>query len=378
MITQPLDIILTRDSTKLTMASEQSALAVGATYDVRITAYPPVAHGIMATSKIKGPLALTLVKEGSTDILAKAIIYRWNSTVWGELEGRGVLTLKTEDFAPLFPEEKSVDTTVRVVMTIASEDGTTYVVSPITVVWSNAGFNSVDVRDRTDAVIDGIVNGIRFSTVAEVNNWLQGEFIRPDGVTPDQLPDYSMVVTQDEGTFMLTSKILGMDASIEKNFTQIMTPYPMKGWTRILAKDGDGGFSVHSKDVYDTEDATRYGLDAIQAKSSSYTFDMAGTGIVRFDDLEDALRDIEVASGQPETVLTRVQALERRVAQLESGGTVITGGDGIKVSDSGVVSLEHDLAARLATVEDLKDEATVGDVRDVVQALINEAKSSIQ
>lgn len=368
-----LSISLSDDLTKFTISSGQSAIATGVSYSLVV--HMPEGKYAGWEQQDHNGFSIEIFDSGS-NVLAKATNVRYISAY---PYPSGVFTanllLDPTAFDGYF-SGKAFGAALRFPIVI-KDNSEVYLSSDIVVIRASSGESLP--KEATDQIVSGLVNALRFDSVSQINAWLNGTYTRPDGVTPADLSYGQVVHTQCEGSFMVTEPVT-WSPSLAKNFCPIPSPFPIHGWIRVTADCDEGGFSIHANDVYDDSESTGYGYNGISKSTAedvrAYTFDERDTGIVRFSDMEKAFSQFEVSAGDPSALLSRVEALERKVSELQSSqGVTVKAGDGVKVSPDGTISLVHDIASKLATLDSLTDTSTLEDLKAAINALILASKS---
>lgn len=362
-----LYLVLSRDPVRYTILSGQSVLVPNMYYQLIIGFPTGNSPGETSTG-----LTLYLSSEDGTTIAQSSLLTPSVSDPHGTFQG--TLVIDSDAVSSYFTDED--DETMRADIVI-KDNQSVFLTSEITITRPPAEVNTVSTMTWDTAML----SAIRFDTLADFKAWLAGDKTRTDGVTPASLLYGAVVHTQCEGSYMLTTEISGNTGSLTKHFTRITMPDPVKGYYRITSNNGDGGFAVHGRDVYDDSWAASYTLDGITSATPdatyTYTFDKYSTGIVTFADLDRALRGLSVGSDGATTaeVAARLTALENEVAALKAsgGGTSYRAGDGITISN-GVISLEHDIAEAVSALGAITDSSTVGDVADVTQVILAASK----
>lgn len=357
---QVFSILLSTDPARYTIISGHTALIPGVEYRVTVGAPRTLAGNL--------PQAAVLSLSEDTDkALTSVILQPSASDPYGTMEG--TLYLHPDTYRPLFDSENPPSTVV-LNFSIASEDAV-FLSSAIAV-----SAPLVTPEQTTTLSWDqALLNALKFTDLKQFKAWLSGDLTRPDGVRPQDLVYGSIVHTQMEGSFMLVDAER-KPLTLHGSFAPLGSPFPIHGYAKVTAENGEGGMSVHGLDVYDIATSTQYGLSGIRAsdgdKIRTYTFDTFTTGIVTFADLSLALQGLSVDPSEAISLASRIATLEERVKQL-SDSAALTAGEGVTI-ENGKISIDQDITKALSRLTNITDQSTLGDVADVARIAVAQSK----
>ena len=263
-----LYLTLSRDITSYTITSGQRAIATNVNYAVTI-------ESPTLTTNLAGRDVSVIISDTEGNTLTTATTF-YPDTKNPYKAVTGSLLLDGTAYAKFF-EGKPVDTAVRLPIVIRDKSAT-LLSSDIVVM--NGGENVEP--SASDETIAGLVNAIRFYDLAEFKAWLDGTKTRDDGLRPTDIVVGQWVHTQNDGSF-ICKELIGSEPSVTKNFTTIVTQFPLTGTLKMNPANGVG-LSLYSGDVYNEADATSFSTDAITYKGEEFTFYSGDNQIARQKD----------------------------------------------------------------------------------------------
>lgn len=263
-----LYITLSRDITSYTITSGQRAIATNVNYAVTI-------ESPTLTTNLAGRDVSVIISDTEGNTLTTATTF-YPDTKNPYKSVTGSLLLDGTVYAKFF-DGKPVDTAVRLPIVIRDKSAT-LLSSDIVVM--NGGENAEP--SASDETVAGLVNAIRFYDLAEFKAWLDGTKTRDDGLMPTDIVVGQWVHTQQDGSF-ICKELIGAEPSVVKNFTAIVTQFPLTG-TLKMNPDNGVGLSVYSGDVYNEAEATSFSTDAITYKGEAFTFNAGDNQIARQKD----------------------------------------------------------------------------------------------
>lgn len=263
-----LYLTLSRDITSYTITSGQRAIATNVTYAVTI-------ESPTLTTNLAGRDVSVIISDTEGNTLTTATTF-YPDTKNPYKAVTGSLLLDGTAYAKFF-DGKPVDTAVRLPIVIRDKSAT-LLSSDIVVM--NGGENAEP--SASDETIAGLVNAIRFYDLAEFKAWLDGTKTRDDGLRPTDIVVGQWVHTQNDGSF-ICKELIGSEPSVTKNFTAIVTQFPLTGTLKMNPANGVG-LSLYSGDVYNEADATSFSTDAITYKGDAFTFNAGDNQVARQKD----------------------------------------------------------------------------------------------
>lgn len=263
-----LYLTLSRDITSYTITSGQRAIATNVNYAVTI-------ESPTLTTNLAGRDVSLIISDTEGNTLTSATTF-YPDTKNPYKAVTGSLLLDGGVYGKFF-DGKPIDTAVRLPIVIRDKS-VTLLSSDIVVV--NGG--EVAEPSASDETVAGLVNAIRFYDLAEFKAWLDGVKERPDGLKPTDIVVGQWVHTQQDGSF-ICKELIGSEPSVTKNFTTIVTQFPLTG-TLKMNPDNGVGLSVYSGDVYNDSEATSFSIDAITYKGDAFTFTAGDNQVARQKD----------------------------------------------------------------------------------------------
>lgn len=263
-----LYLTLSRDITSYTITSGQRAIATNVNYAVTI-------ESPTLTTNLAGRDVSLIISDTEGNTLTTATTF-YPDTKNPYKAVTGSLLLDGGVYGKFF-DGKPVDTAVRLPIVIRDKSAT---LLSSDIVVANGG--EVAEPSASDETVAGLVNAIRFYDLAEFKAWLDGTLTRDDGLMPTDIVVGQWVHTQNDGSF-ICKELIGAEPSVAKNFTAIVTQFPLTG-TLKMNPDNGVGLSVYSGDVYNEAEATSFSTDAITYKGDAFTFNAGDNQIARQKD----------------------------------------------------------------------------------------------
>ena len=263
-----LYLTLSRDITSYTITSGQRAIATNVNYAVTIES------PTLTTNLAGRDVSLIISDTDGNTLTAATTFYPDTKNPYKAVTGS--LLLDGGVYGKFF-DGKPVDTAVRLPIVIRDKSAT---LLSSDIVVANGG--EVAEPSASDEIVAGLVNAIRFYDLAEFKAWLDGTKERPDGLKPTDIVVGQWVHTQQDGSF-ICKELIGAEPSVTKNFTTIVTQFPLTG-TLKMNPDNGIGLSVYSGDVYNDAEATSYSVDAITYKGDAFTFTAGDNQVARQKD----------------------------------------------------------------------------------------------
>ena len=346
-----LYLTLSRDITSYTITSGQRAIATNVNYAVTI-------ESPTLTTNLAGRDVSLIISDTEGNTLTTATTF-YPDTKNPYKAVTGSLLLDGGVYGKFF-DGKPVDTAVRLPIVIRDKSAT-LLSSDIVVV------NGGDVAEpsASDEVVAGLVNAIRFYDLAEFKAWLDGMKERPDGLKPTDIVVGQWVHTQQDGSF-ICKELIGSEPSVTKNFTTIVTQFPLTG-TLKMNPDNGVGLSVYSGDVYNDADATSFSVDAITYKGDAFTFTAGDNQIARQKDnyaLENRVNSMMTATlnaVKADNANTYQAMLPVMNTTVEARDRAETAAQGAKSSETRAVEAETRAATSEANALAYKDSASASE-----------------
>lgn len=346
-----LYLTLSRDITSYTITSGQRAIATNVNYAVTI-------ESPTLTTNLAGRDVSLIISDTEGNTLTTATTF-YPDTKNPYKAVTGSLLLDGGVYGKFF-DNKPVDTAVRLPIVIRDKSAT-LLSSDIVVV--NGG--EVAEPSASDEVVAGLVNAIRFYDLAEFKAWLDGTKERPDGLKPTDIVVGQWVHTQQDGSFVC-KELIGSEPSVTKNFTTIVTQFPLTG-TLKMNPDNGVGLSVYSGDVYNDADATSYSVDAITYKGDAFTFTAGDNQIARQKDnyaLENRVNSTMTATlnaVKADNASTYQAMLPVMNTTVEARDRAETAAQGAKSSETRAVEAETNAATSEANALAYKNSASASE-----------------